>query len=143
MTPACQCQVTEIMNSCRRLSVRQSPASIAEALLSLHRDGRPVWKQLKSARLPITVENYSCLRSAVLFGVDLVYGKKHRRDSVSFLHNGTEYCGLLFFLRLQLLCFTINSKARANSLVAESTTRKWEHFSRKKRPSSPFPILRV
>lgn len=69
--------------------------AIASAILSLHRDGRQLWKQRKSVRLHSTLENYTRLTHTLLFRGD-VYGKRHGRDGVSFSYNGIVYYGLMY-----------------------------------------------
>lgn len=87
----------EVIELCGHISGRYSHVTLPKSLSSFHNDGRLVWNQLKSVRFPNNVNNHSVLKSTVLFGGVVVYGKPNCGDGVSFQHNRTVYYGLWYF----------------------------------------------
>lgn len=71
--------VNELISLCCQLSGRHRHDYVDSSLSSIHRDGRHIWKMLKSVRLPPTVPKYSSLIDKVLFDGDLVHGRKSLR----------------------------------------------------------------
>lgn len=79
------------------MSGSHSHVNIVNALLTIHSDRVTLWKQLKSVRLPTSVQSFNILTHKLLYGGEEVYGNANRRNAFCFDKHGESYYGSLYF----------------------------------------------